>query len=549
MGKSVWLINLYGVPSSPSSLNPDNSLAALAGSLKKDGYRPLILDYQTSSFCCRLIPDDLGRAMFKLLNKLEKSPDDKVLIQKISDLNEKMIAHQLQVIDELALELVEKAKEEKPIFIGFKLYSGEGNFLSRHLAKKIKQHIDIPLVGGGPLIRILEKNYLRLFSDFDYLLNGEVDRSIVKMAQFVESRVDRIDVPGLIFKEGGEIMSNPQDYISDLNELAPNCYDQDTYPALYEENEKILVFQVDESRGCPNQCNFCIHPVINGRASRVRSVKKVLDEIAGIIKKFGSVAFRFTGSNTPKKFLLEFSKENIRRKLGTQYSCYASINTTSEKDLAELVCGGLRGVFIGVETIDNNILEKVMNKKGQDYDKVKSLLKKCLDMGIYTTTSWIYPSPESTIETMESMRDFIVDIYKNRNMDEGSVMVVPSCVIPNTTWYFNPEKFGFKIPDKDYFLKKYSELILRLWLPRSLIGDLGFEMNGKSFTENLDECDVLNDQLSQSNIPTGITDDWMLQGKFSGSSMDEFKKDITKAIIIGDVSKLSKIVMKINHKL
>ena len=34
----IWLINLFGVPYAPSSFNPDNSLAALAGALKEGGF-------------------------------------------------------------------------------------------------------------------------------------------------------------------------------------------------------------------------------------------------------------------------------------------------------------------------------------------------------------------------------------------------------------------------------------------------------------------------------------------------------------------------------
>ena len=79
------------------------------------------------------------------------------------------------------------------------------------------------------------------------------------------------------------------------------------------------VFQLDESRGCPNKCSFCVHPKINGRRFRAFSPKRIVNQVKHLQETFGAMAFRFTGSNTPKSFLKRFSElvksENLNIRL------------------------------------------------------------------------------------------------------------------------------------------------------------------------------------------------------------------------------------------
>lgn len=548
MKKQIWLINLFGTPCAPSSFNPDNSLAALAATLKASGYQPRIIDFQTLTFCSRLIPPAVGAKLLDIVQSLQDGVDSDSDLERWKVLNQELLEHQRSIIREVAKALAVDARRERPLFIGLKLYSGEGHFLNLELVAELKRlQVQAPIVGGGPLVRVLSENYLRLYPQIDFLLDGEADLSIVKLAEFFEGKIGHEWVDGLVYKDGktGEVISNPARVVSNLSELPAPCYDEDVYPALYQKDEKAFVFQIDESRGCPNSCHFCIHPIISGRRVRCANPKHLVSHMAELQARFGASAFRFTGSNTPQKLLLGIADELKRTGLKIHYSGYGSVNMTNPAYLNRLMESGLIGIFIGAETLDDHVLEKMFNKP-QDSDEVMKLIEICLERGLYTTTSWMYPAPQQGPETRERIFNSITKAYRGYTSDHGSVMVVPSGVIPNTRWFMSAGDFGFSIPDRDRFLRNYAELNFSLHRPRRLMGELGYQHGADNFLTYSAATDSLISDLKARHIPLSITDDWMLMGKLSGLSMDEFKSKSVRSFISGDYDGLRQIVAAIN---
>jgi radical SAM superfamily enzyme YgiQ (UPF0313 family) len=545
---AIWLINLFGVPYAPSSYNPDNSLAALAGSLKQSGFHPLILDFQTPKHSLKLMPPFLGGKILNIVKNVNGKLSESSK-QEIARIDAEILKYQRLQIEKIAADLMTKAQKEKPLFIGFKLYSGDGNEFSRLVARIMRSKIQVPLLAGGPLIRVIgAARYRQLYPEFDFILDGEADRSIVSFAKFVQGETPIENVKGLCYfsKSKNGIVQNQMDIVENLSDLADPCYDQEVYPALYEKNQKSMVFQLDESRGCPNNCSFCVHPQINDRMFRINPAEKMLNQILEIQNKFSAFAFRFTGSNTPKSFLKEFSKQVLSAKAEIKYSCFASVNTTPIETIKELRSSGLAGVFIGAETSDENILKNVFNKTGQNKDKLSALLNACFENEVYATTSWIYPMPDYTTKMKQGMIEYITELYGGRSMDVGSVMVVPSVLLPNTDWFFNRKKYGFEVANEMEYYQDYAELNMRFWLPRSLMRSMKFTMQNQSFESLSEECDIMVEELSRKDIPLGVTDDWMLQGMLSGTSMLQFKEQASSALLNGDISKMETLIENIN---
>lgn len=396
MSRKIWLINLFGTPCAPSSFCPDNSLASLAASLKEAGYSPLILDYQTVDFCSKLIPEKAGKNLADIVAALREGKEEQDLQIKMKHLHQQLETHQDKLLDAIVQEFEDRLKSERPLFVGFKLYSGEGHHLVTELINKLK-HRNWPtkIIGGGPLLRVIGKDYLHCYGGIDFLLDGEAERSIIRLAQHLEGKRSLQEVPGLIYQEGEKVFVNPTDYIENLDSLPPPLYDKEVYPALYGKNQKAFIFQIDDSRGCPNNCSFCVHPSMNGNLVRCRSARSIVSQMADLQEKFGAFCFRFTGSNTPKKLLREITNEIHRTNLDVRFSCYASINMTSIDEIRNFKTAGLAGLFIGVETLDENVLKNIF-RKNQNTEAARQLVKDSLAEGIYTTTSWIYPAPHQT---------------------------------------------------------------------------------------------------------------------------------------------------------
>lgn len=546
MNRKVWLINLFGTPCAPSSFCPDNSLAALAGSLKQAGYFPVIHDFQTIDFCSQLVPKEIGQSFASIVAQLRQGKEEKNLPQKISKLQNALAEHQHKILDKIVADFFELYKKEQPLFLGFKLYSGEGNYLVSELVKKLKaKNWPTKIIGGGPLLRVVGKDYFHCFDGFDFLIDGEAERAIVKFAKMIEGNASIHEIPGLIYRNNNKIYHNENDRIDNINELVAPLYDEEVYPALYKKNQKAYVFQIDDSRGCPNTCSFCVHPSMNGQLVRCRHAKEIVNQMAELQKRFGAYCFRFTGSNTPKKLLREVTNEILSRGLDVRYSCYASINMTSIEEIRKFKVSGLCGLFIGVETLDEYVLNNIFKKK-QDNEDAKRLVKSCLEEDIYTTTSWIYPAPHQSKSTKDEIVKFLVEAYSGRSPDEGSIMLIPPAVIPNSDWFNNPQEFGFNIPSKIDLIKSYANLRFNMHIPRRLIGNLGFDYNGSTFFDLQDECDKLQFELTKHNLPLNITDDWMLLGKLSGYSVREFQKISSNCLVTGDYRDLEKLISNIN---
>ncbi len=65
--------------------------------------------------------------------------------------------------------------------------------------------------------------------------------------------------------------------------------------------------------------------------------------------------------------------------------------------------------------------------------------------------------PGSNETVRDEMREFISEIYDQRSLDDGSVMLVPSILLPNSDWYDKAKQFGFEITNEDEYVKNYIE--------------------------------------------------------------------------------------------
>lgn len=548
MNDPVWLINLYGNAFAPSAFNPDSSLAALAGSLKAAQFQPLIIDFQHTSFMRKLVPPEIGKRLASLVVDGDVSSPN--YVAAYSKVGSELILFQTQLIDDEIENLVRKAKAECPLFIGFKIYSGDGSFFCRRFAQTLKQKLAIPTVAGGPLVRVLGKKYLELYDEFDFALEGEAEHSIVQFAHFARGELPITSVAELCFRDPSDrskILENAPEMIENLEELPDPCYTRDVYPVLYEPNEKIYSFQLIESRGCYNRCGFCVHPHLSGNRSRTVSTRKIINQIKELQRDFGAFTFRFSGSSTPMKFLRDFAKTLSEERLNIRYSCFSALNGTDLSCIGDLKASGLAGLFIGGETINESHMHNFIKKKGQNRELIKDSVSCLLDHQIYVTTSWIYPLPKSDFSDRTMLKDFIIELYRNRSYEDGGVMLLPPALFPKSDWYTQQEEFGFSVHNQMQFLRNYAELSMRMWLPRQLMGTWEFELCGKSFRELSRECDLLQEELLAAGVPMAITDDWMLQGKVSGLPLSDFKKKLSLAFLSGDYNYISSIIEAINR--
>jgi Fe-S oxidoreductase len=263
------LITYSGYPYTPSSLMPDNGLANLAGMLLKNGHDVVILDYNTVEIVSKLMTEEIRIKLSSLSPSLKEGHIDEHILIKIQNINNKLSKHKEKELYKTYIGIKDIIKLRRPNFIGFKLWMGDGFTDSIKLAEYIKRdYPNIKLYAGGPQGQLFRETIYKRTQIFDAICYGEGEEIINSLADYSLNKAELKDIPNIIYMNNGKIITNPLKRIGNLNNLAFPVYDSDIYPA-FNNNGKIKIFSIDESRGCPNNCAFCVHSSISGKKNVV----------------------------------------------------------------------------------------------------------------------------------------------------------------------------------------------------------------------------------------------------------------------------------------
>ena len=546
------LVNFNGYPVTMNSLIPDNGLASLAGCLLEDGHETLILDYNTVSNFERMVPQEL-RVM--LSNAYEAFLSDIRTAGKLSEettnllieLDGKLEQHKEEEFIKIAGEIIDKIEEVNADFIGFKLWTGDGFYGSEKIARHIRgKYPDLKIFAGGPHVDWFKENVLHYTDVFDAIAYGEGEETISLLAEYVEGKRKLSEVPNLIYKQnvenpdedGGEIKFTELKRIENLNLLPDPIYDDEIYPAM-KGNQKIKFIMIDESRGCPNKCHFCVHPLKSGNRWRLRDVKETVDLMERLGNKVGTNAFRLAGSNTPARLKNEMASEIIRRGLKVKYVCFGHVGDADREDYELLHKSGCISLFFGVESGSQEILDKDINK-GVKVEQIIRSLKKAKKANLLTVASIIAPCPHDTPETLKQTLDVLVEA------NPDSVVIQPPGVTPGTQWYINSRKFGFEL-DEDYIEKGMIYKIKAL-LPLVLWEPLPYRIGGKTYYEAIAMAQWLPMELEKRNIITGIEDNLLLIASYLNISREEIRDRDKRLFFTGDYLGIERMVNMFNER-
>ncbi len=270
-------------------------------------------------------------------------------------------------------------------------------------AKRIKSVLpNIFVIFGG--VHVSFRPFDAIEKDFvDAVCIGEGEKTIVEVAEKIESGKSLEGVKGVIWKKNGKIFQNqPSDFIEDLDSLPYPAYDLmplDKYTVL---GKKLKHFPVISSRGCPFRCSYCSSSAFMGKKFRARSAKNVVDEIEWLYNDFKAKHIAFSDDNftLSRRRVEEICDEIKRRNLDITWSCSSRVNSVDEEILRKMKDAGCSAIYFGVEAASNRILDYYRkNLKIEEVFKAVKLAKK---VGISTICSFIIGAP---METKEEIMD------------------------------------------------------------------------------------------------------------------------------------------------
>ena len=316
--------------------------------------------------------------------------------------------HAVQIYDadpEYQSTIINDIKEFNPDLIGLSFLT-VGYQRAFNFTKSLKEAMPDKLYcSGGVHTSVKPKETLEAF-DFDFIVVGEGEDTIVEVCERLGSGKDLTDVNGVMYRKDGEIIVNEgREMIKDLDTIpfpARHLIDMKPYlkpPGIIRGHADSNQTTIVTSRGCPFQCIYCGSHNIFGRKTRRRSVKNVVDEIEHLYKNFGITGIYYcddTFTLSPK-WVREYCEELTKRNLPIKWAGQSRVDQTDIELMTLMKKSGLVQLDFGVESGSEKIL-KVLGKGGAGDRKsqIKNSFKLCKELDIRTLATFIIGNPEET---------------------------------------------------------------------------------------------------------------------------------------------------------
>lgn len=272
------------------------------------------------------------------------------------------------------------------------------------LAKKTCTQATVVMGGYHPTFNyqeMLERDYV------DIVVMGEGEYTMLELVETLDEGGDLKNVKGIAYKD---VVTPTRPIIEDLDELpfpARHLLPMDHYKIL---NMKLHTATMISGRGCPMQCSFCASAALHGNKLRMRSPMNVVDEMEHLINDHdsGMIAFMDDTFTLKPRRVEEICDEIKKRDIDVYWGCTARADTLSEKLLRKLSDSGCITMFLGVESADQQQLDRV--NKQMTIEKIRQAFKLSRENDIRTIASVVLGMPGDTKESIERTIKFVREL-------------------------------------------------------------------------------------------------------------------------------------------
>lgn len=304
------------------------------------------------------------------------------------------------------------------------------------IIQDVKKHNpEIITMMGGPHVSFDIENTLKGYPELDLIVYGEGEETLLELIPEMTSRNRWENIRGIAFCDGTGVVITPQrPLITDLDALplpARHLIPMSRYQALG------FPVSIITSRGCPNQCIFCLGRRMVGRKARFRSSQLVVDEIEQVldygIDRINIADDLFTAN---KKRVKSLCDEIIQRRVKFGWSAFARVNTVDPETLECMKAAGCDTISFGIESGNTEMLKRI--KKGITLDQVRNAVKWCKQVGMRTHASFMVGLPGESPQTLEQTER----LARSLEIEYGYHFLSP---FPGTTVREDIDKYDLEI--------------------------------------------------------------------------------------------------------
>jgi radical SAM superfamily enzyme YgiQ (UPF0313 family) len=310
--------------------------------------------------------------------------------------------HEVVILDAMkerfrARQVADLVNAESFDLVGFQAWTKDIHEI-RETCELIKKTspVVITVVGGiQPTMQPVET--LNFFgASMDFAWQGEAEKGfgpfVDAVAQGVPGYSILSGIPGLVWRNGIDVMVNQNQFIDDLDAVGlpawdlmpPNSYPKSPHGAFY---RNFPLAPIVVTRGCPFPCRFCSAREASGARLRSRSIDSVLGELALLHDRFGIREFQIEDDNftLSRDYVRAFCDRLIAQGLNMTWSFPNGVrlDTLDSDTLSLMRKAGCYALNFGVESGSPRILEQICKKStaGQMRAQIEMAKNAGFDLG------------------------------------------------------------------------------------------------------------------------------------------------------------------------
>jgi anaerobic magnesium-protoporphyrin IX monomethyl ester cyclase len=285
--------------------------------------------------------------------------------------------------------------------------------------KAIDPHVRILMTGTHPAA--LPERTMREES-IDFLCDREGPETILKTAQQLKkARPDWDGIPSLWYRDGGQLLHNPEaPLMENLDEAMPGAawdllpmdkYRAHNWHAFERLHARSPYASLHTSLGCPFKCSFCCINSPFGKPSyRTWSPSLVAREIDHLVRTYKVHNIKFVDEMfvLNKAHVMGICDELIALGHDLNIWAYARIDTIRDEFLDKLRLAGFRWLALGIESGSKHVRDGVEKGRFGTADIIKTV-RKVQDAGINVIGNFIFGLPDDDFTSMQETLDLAIE--------------------------------------------------------------------------------------------------------------------------------------------
>ena len=280
-----------------------------------------------------------------------------------------------------------RLRQLRPAVVGFSAATPTVTGAAR-LAAQVKSILpECVTVIGGAHANGLPAETLEEFTDFDCLVYGEGELTLLEVCRVVERGGSLHGIAGLAHRNGGQVVVNPpRELLAELDDLPMPARDlfvaaEQAGHASRGFSNRLRSAELFTARGCPFACTFCAIQTTFGRKVRLHSVGRVGQEVDHLIREYGCnhlVIADDTFTLQPERAAEICGR--LKASGLTSWNCDTRASTVTPQLLRTMARSGCRKVAFGVESGSQRVMDRI--GKQLTVEQVTSAVRWAKEAGI-----------------------------------------------------------------------------------------------------------------------------------------------------------------------